>query len=301
MRTTVLGLLLALFAANLAIGAAPDAERQAAAAFAQQDWKTAARLYETLSQAHPTTSGLSHLGRAYIGLGRYADAKAALLQALTLTPGDAQSKFNMAIALDALGDEDGAFTYLQAVAAAGIMPQTLESHPLLAHMRQDPRFPGIVESADRKIHVCKYDGRYRAMDFWMGRWDGFMGPQKILRETVTSEVEGCMLNEAWEGTDGGHGRSENFFDPKTGQWEQVWVDAGGNVVKLSGGLTARGAMQMVGDNIDPDGKVHRFRQTWAPMKDGSVQRLFEQSDDEGKTWTTMLELQLRRPTDQAGT
>src|SRR5512141_234183 len=193
---------------SAASAAAPD--ERAAAAFAGQDWATAAKLYGDISRQQPTTPNLWRLGRSYMGLERYQDAKTVLLKALAATPADPQTAFSLAITLDHLGEEDAAFRYLGIAAKKGLMPQMLETHPALEHLRKDSRFAGIVEQADRALHVCKYDERYRALDFWRGDWDGYMGVQKILHEKVSVEVEGCMLREEWEGADGGHGRSENF-------------------------------------------------------------------------------------------
>lgn len=287
-------LVAALALAGLVSAAFADAlDDQAASAFARQDWTTAAKLYGDISKRQPTTPNLWRLGRAYMGMDRYEDAKDVLLEAIAATPSDPQTAFSLAITLDHLGDADGAFKYLAVAAGKGLMPQMLETHPALEHLRKDTRFAAVVRQADRAIHVCKYDERYRALDFWRGDWDGYMGAQKILSEKVSVEVDGCMLREEWEGADGGHGRSENFYNPKTREWEQVWVDAGGNVVKLSGHPTQPGVIQMVGDNIDPSGEIHRMRQTWSRAADGKLRRSFEQSDDQGKTWTMVMDLELR--------
>ncbi|MBS0584481.1 MAG: tetratricopeptide repeat protein [Proteobacteria bacterium] len=274
------------------VSAAPVTD-DAATAFSQQDWARAAQLYEQVVRDQPTTPNLWRLGRAYLGLERYRDSKRALLRALSLTPNDPQTAFTLATALDHLHEEDAAFKYLDIAATQGLMPQMLETHPALGHLRKDPRFAGVVLRADKAIHVCKYDERYRAFDFWKGEWDGYTGSQKVLRDVIAAETEGCALREEWEGTDGGHGRSETYFNPKTKRWEQLWVDAGGNVVKLSGNV-GDGEAKLEGENIDPTGVVHAMRQTWEATKDGHVLRKFEQSEDGGRTWNLVMQLELKR-------
>jgi len=275
-----------------AVGAEPLTD-DAAAAFSQQDWAKAAQLYEKIVHDQPTTPNLWRLGRSYLGLERYRDSKRVLLRALSATPNDPQTSFTLAITLDHLHEEDAAFKYLDIAAAQGLMPQMLETHPALENLRKDPRFAEVALRADKATHVCKYDERYRALDFWKGEWDGYMGSQKILRDVVAAEAEGCALREEWEGTDGGHGRSETYFNPKTKHWEQIWVDAGGNVVKLTGNVSG-GEAKLEGENIDPTGVVHAMRQTWVTTKDGRVMRKFEQSEDQGRAWNPVMQLELRR-------
>jgi hypothetical protein len=275
-----------------AVSAEPIAD-DAGSAFSQQNWAKAAQLYEQVVRDEPTTPNLWRLGRAYLGLERYRDSKRVLLRALAATPNDPQTSFTLATTLDHLHEEDAAFKYLNIAATHGLMPQMLETHPALEHLRKDPRFSEVVLRAEKAVHVCKYDERYRAFDFWKGEWDGYMGSQKILRDVVAAEAEGCALREEWEGTDGGHGRSETYFNPKTKRWEQVWVDAGGNVVKLTGNVSD-GEAKLEGENIDPTGVVHVMRQTWETTKDGRVLRKFEQSEDEGHTWNLVMQLELKR-------
>ena len=281
----------ALVALTGAVSAEPIAD-DAAAAFSQQNWAKAAQLYEQMVRDQPTTPNLWRLGRAYLGLERYRDSKRVLLRALQATPNDPQTSFTLATTLDHLHEEDAAFKYLDIAATHGLMPQMLETRPALEHLRKDPRFSDVVLRADKAVHVCKYDERYRALDFWKGEWDGYMGSQKILRDVVAAEAEGCALREEWEGTDGGHGRSETYLNPKTKHWEQIWVDAGGNVVKLTGNVGG-GEAKLEGENIDPTGVVHSMRQTWETTRDGRVRRKFEQSDDEGHTWNLVMQLELK--------
>ncbi len=75
---------------------------------------------------------------------------------------------------------------------------------------------------------------YRQFDFWVGDWVVTSGGQPAGTNHVTREERGCLIHEHWTGAGGGSGQSLNFYDRADGRWHQVWVDAGGNVLTLSG-------------------------------------------------------------------
>jgi hypothetical protein len=145
--------------------------------------------------------------------------------------------------------------------------------------------PAAAQTAGTSpVPPCDHEPVYRAFDFWIGTWDVFLasGPQAGTNRITRSE-NGCLLLEQWASVQGGTGSSMNYVDPTDGRWRQVWVDGGGHVLYLAGGL-ANGAMRLSGELIDAAGKRSRLRGTWTPLEDGRVRQFFEQSLDEGVTW-----------------
>jgi hypothetical protein len=126
---------------------------------------------------------------------------------------------------------------------------------------------------------------HRQFDFWVGEWQvtDSAGTREYGSNVITSEEAGCVLRERWTGAGGGTGQSMNFFDRHQGQWHQVWVASGGNVLRLSGGLKS-GSMVMEGDGVSPAGAPVRNRISWIPQPDGRVRQLWTRSTDGGKTW-----------------
>lgn len=127
---------------------------------------------------------------------------------------------------------------------------------------------------------------YRQFDFWIGDWvvtrpDGKpAGANRI--EPIAG---GCGLQETWTAaTGGGTGRSLNGYSPQDGRWHQVWIGSGGLLMHLTGGLRD-GSMVLEGKTVGRDKAVVRQRITWTPQPDGRVRQLWEQSTDDGKTWT----------------
>jgi hypothetical protein len=127
-------------------------------------------------------------------------------------------------------------------------------------------------------------------DFWVGDWE------------VTNQVTGKLAgHNQVERKHGGHvlvenyttpgaytGMSVNAYDGAAKRWHQCWVDNGGGVLDLYGGLVA-GKMLLTGETPLPGGGRQLERITWTPNADGSVRQHWEQSADAGKTWTTAFD------------
>jgi hypothetical protein len=92
------------------------------------------------------------------------------------------------------------------------------------------------------------DAVHRQFDFWVGSWDvtGPKGEKTIGRSRVESRLGDCVVHEHWFGGGGTIGESFNIYNATTGNWEQFWVDNGGNRLHLVGGIVGiRPALQIV--------------------------------------------------------
>ena len=130
---------------------------------------------------------------------------------------------------------------------------------------------------------------HRQFDFWVGEWDVFNpNGQQVGTNRITRTLGDCVLEENWEGRSGSIGTSYNMYDSRTGRWHQTWVDNGGLLLLLDGGLED-GKMVLTDDQTGPDGTgvVHRI--TWQPLADGNVRQHWEQSSDGGESWRTVFE------------
>jgi hypothetical protein len=95
--------------------------------------------------------------------------------------------------------------------------------------------------------------------------------------------------ENWTNTAGGTGMSINYLDMATNEWVQVWNAEGGSQINVRGGLTDEG-MAMEGTlHVVGSGTTLPFRALWTPLPDGRVRQYFEQSNDNGATWTPWFE------------
>ena len=126
----------------------------------------------------------------------------------------------------------------------------------------------------------------RQFDFWIGDWnvsdpDG----QPLGVNSISRDLDGCVLRESWTGVRGNRGTSVNFHDPASGQWHQVWTDDSGQITHYVGGLRD-GAMRFRAEGFgDADGVHHQRTMDFIAKPDGGVRQLIRDSDD-GDTWTT---------------
>ena len=124
---------------------------------------------------------------------------------------------------------------------------------------------------------------HRQFDFWVGHWQVHAPNGKV---AGTNRIErllgGCVLQENWVGAGGGTGTSLNFYDRASGEWNQIWVDGRGGVLRLTGGLRD-GAMVMTGTVPGAKGGTVHQRITWTPLPGGAVRQYWETSTD-GQQW-----------------
>jgi hypothetical protein len=131
-------------------------------------------------------------------------------------------------------------------------------------------------------------------DFWVGEWD-VVGPlgRTLGSSSIVALFGTGALAEHWRGVGGVEGRSLNSYDAERGVWHQTWVDSGGGVLMLDGGLVD-GSMVLLGRARDEEtGAQLSQRITWAPEPDG-VRQHWETSADEGATWSTVFDGHYRR-------
>jgi len=127
------------------------------------------------------------------------------------------------------------------------------------------------------------ESEFQRFDFWVGSW--VVKDQKgneIGRNEITKVAAGCAILENWKGSDGVPGTSINYFDKKSGKWNQHWVGGGGEVLHLSGTLEDK-AMVMSGTRVTPNGQL-LDRISWTLLPDGRVQQEWNTSTDGGQNW-----------------
>lgn len=134
---------------------------------------------------------------------------------------------------------------------------------------------------------------HRAFDFWIGEWT-VTNPRGAVVGTSRIEaiLDGCAIYESWTGGTGSNGHSFNIYDRASGRWHQTWVDNGGMLLQLEGGL--EGTAMVLSGALPGANGVALQRITWTPNEDGTVRQHWESSDDEGETWGTLFDGLYRR-------
>jgi hypothetical protein len=166
--------------------------------------------------------------------------------------------------------------------AASATPDAVSASP-----GQDSAVPGNAAAA--RPAPCQADAARRTFDFWLGEFTVRDPSGEVVGHNRIEAVEGgCALVERWRGAKGSTGTSVNYLDPVTGEWVQVWIDAGGGLIELRGG-PRDGGMHLAGRYVKHTGESSQLRGTWMPLGGGRVRQLFEESTDGGATWTTWFD------------
>ena len=246
-----------------------------------------------LADSPPPPDGSSWYQSAQVArqAEHYQEAREALKMAEELEFSPVRISFERARLHTLTNNHDLAVAELESIAATGFAGVGfIVNDPILATLQGDERYEAIVASMSRVAYPCEYDETFAEFDFWVGDWvvhgaaGGLAGTNSI-----TKEERGCVLLEHWENPAGGTGQSINYVDKVTGEWVQVWNAEGGSQINIRGGMTDEG-MRLVGTlHTVSNSTTLPFRALWTLLPDGRVRQFFEQSTDEGQTWTTWFE------------
>lgn len=135
---------------------------------------------------------------------------------------------------------------------------------------------------------------YRQFDFWAGAWDAFdldNPTMPVARAQVDRILDGCVLREDYQGTDGHKGQSFTIYDATRKLWHQTWVTNRGELLWIEGTMQD-GAIVLSGVDRAADGKERKVRGAWKPVT-GGVSEAAVTSTDGGKTWKPWFDLIFR--------
>ena len=126
---------------------------------------------------------------------------------------------------------------------------------------------------------------HRQFDFWVGSWEVTNAQGNVAGvNEISSILGGCVLLEEWKSNAGPYaGKSFNVYDAARDTWHQTWVDNGGLLLQLDGGLVD-GNMVLKGKRPGQDGAEVLHRITWEPLEGGDVRQTWDTSTDDGQTW-----------------
>ena len=119
--------------------------------------------------------------------------------------------------------------------------------------------------------------KHTEFDFWIGEWsvinpDGTEAGYNIIDKTQNN----CMLRERWTSASEGYtGTSSNFYNAKTKQWEQIWIDNQGGTLHLKGTKVDNQMILKTEPEVNKDGDFFYHRLTWTDNPDGTVRQYWE--------------------------
>ena len=268
------------------------AEQDAETLFQAGEWAKAADAYAIRTAADPQDAAAwFQLAVSARQAERYSVAINALTKAEDLEFAPVRISFERARLSVLSDDADGAVEELQAIASSGFTGVNfITGDPLLSTLEGQAEYDALVAEMSVQAFPCEHDELFAEFDFWVGEWDVHVAGGTFAGSNVIRRAErGCVLLENWTNASGGTGSSINYVDKITGEWVQIWNDASGSQINIRGGMTDEGMLLTGTIHSVANGKTAPFRGLWTPLPDGRVRQAFEQSPDEGKSWSPWFE------------
>ena len=154
----------------------------------------------------------------------------------------------------------------------------------------------IVLPTDLAAQNRSCDGdAHRQFDFWVGTWRVENPAGAVVGHNTIRRVTDCFLHESYTTPTGYEGQSFNIYDAARGVWHQSWVDNGGLLLQMDGGIDD-GKMILQGPGVGQSGVAVVNRITWS-VEGGDpdhVRQLWETSTDDGATWSVTFDGHYRR-------
>ena len=104
---------------------------------------------------------------------------------------------------------------------------------------------------------------------------------KAGENTIVKEHGGCVIKESWTNTNGNFtGTSFNYYNTTTEQWEQLWLDVAGTILKLKGKRVNNEMILRSDPSLQEDGTFQVQQISYTLNEDGSIRQLWELLQDE---------------------
>jgi tetratricopeptide (TPR) repeat protein len=258
-------------------------------AFARSDWPAASREYRAIA-ARDTANirARFRLGVALFEQRQLRDAIPAFRHAVRAGFQLSQAEFRLSRSYAQLGQPDSALAHLERAITAGVSLQLVTSQPDLTPLRQDTRYLSMVQRLEDTTFPCRRGVEAHQFDFWIGDWvvTPWGTPASVPaigHNTITAQLEHCLLLEEWTAANGSKGKSFNFWDTNRKAWRQVWTAGDGQSLDYEGYFSDN-AMRFSGWTLNASGARVLQKLTFFRIAADTVRQLFEASSDGGATW-----------------
>ncbi|MBA4849283.1 tol-pal system YbgF family protein [Emticicia sp. BO119] len=191
-------------------------------------------------------------------------------------------------------NKEKALVYLDSANANGYLnAYEMEKFKDFDSIRNLPRFKDIYQSVSNRVYPCKTQPRARDFDFWIGTWEVYNNqyPNHRVGTSVVESVSGdCTILENWYAFNSpGDGKSQNWYNPTTGKWTQMWIGSGGGATQYNDGEYKDGAMRFKYTQTDAQGVVQPGNFVFENLGPDKVRQYQDISSDGGKTFNIMFD------------
>ncbi len=271
-------------------------DRQKANSFyVAADWANAVTAYKKIADAEPQNwNARTRLGASLTAKGMAKEAINPLEEAVKIGNNN-QSMYYLASAYAANRQPDQAFQWPEKAVANGFALLTVfDEDKTFAGWKSDVRYTKVREGIFRTVYPCRYAEKSREFDFWLGEWEvkNVQG-QPAGKSKIEAILGDCIIFENWTSALPNiySGKSFNLYNPTMQKWMQTWVDDKGGVIEFLNGEYKDGKMVFV---TRPDTSNQITRLTFHNMGPDLVRQHFEITKDDGKTWSTTIDLSYHR-------
>ncbi|MFY0593006.1 tetratricopeptide repeat protein [Roseivirga sp.] len=280
-------LTLVLIALLSPLSIAQDLKQSAQKNFQEQSWQAASKDYLAHLKTDATdSSDWYNLAISQYHLSKYKNAIKYFREAKDRNFAAPNIFIGISRSYAKLNDSKALLTTLSEAAENGLAAYALlKSDPVFEPYLKYPDFKAILEKVSLNAYPCLSQPNYRHFDFWLGEWDVFVGNRKVGENSITMAQGGCAIHENYKTVGNYAGQSINFYDPIDKKWHQHWVGSGGDVYNYLETKREEGLLQFESKFMGPNGNISLSRLTFTLKENGTVKQLFENSRDEGKTWT----------------
>ena len=123
--------------------------------------------------------------------------------------------------------------------------------------------------------------QHAQFDFWVGEWEVFNETGDKIGENLVEKLEdNCIVNENWTGSNGGTGKSYNYYDPSDSTWNQLWLSNSGTILKLKG-VASYNKMTLKSELTQGKKGEYYNQIAWIKNEDDTVTQLWEIYDPKG--------------------
>ncbi len=256
--------------------------------FQAGEWRQAAGYYlEYLKSNASDSSAWYNLGYCSEQAGNYDEAIGYFKKAEVHGFPAVYTQYGIAKTYALKGDNDQCMSTLKAAADSGYnFYVPVKNDSAFIKVRMTESFKKILNELKLKAFPCLSRPENRQLDFWVGQWDVYFNDRKVGESSITLAQGGCAIHESYTTSGNFSGQSINFYNPHDKKWHQYWVSSTGGVITFDESDQGEGMLQFTGTATAPNGKVSLNRMTFSRNGDGTVRQLIENSNDNGKIWST---------------
>ncbi len=266
---------------------AQDLKKSALESFNKQEYEAAAKAYtKYLKKNDGDSSDWYNLAFSQNNLGKHDDAIKSFQEARKRNYSAPFIYFGTAKAYALKKDEASMLsTWREAVENGFFGVNFVKADPAFADYLETDAFKKVLDDMESNAYPCKNNEDSRHFDFWLGTWDVYTNGQKAGVNVITRAKGGCAIHESYTTAGLYAGQSINFYDRIDKKWHQHWVGSSGDIYNYVETNRAEGMLQFESKYMNPAGQIALSRLTFTLNDDGTVRQLFENSTDDGKTWT----------------